>query len=167
VLERRHLLHTDLVGELGDQGHVAERGAPGPNAVERGRQLAQPARQTHAVGARLPGHGAVIAQPGGCAATPIRQGSVGAIKTVEAAEEFGFEPIGSPPDADQIFAQRVGGQPVNGLVDECIDRLIDMVTGIRNGERFHDHILPNICSLPHVRNTDKRCPSRGYSHSRQ
>ena len=54
-----------------------------------------------AVRARLPGHGAVIAHPGRGAATPVRQGAVGAIKTVEAAQELGFKPVGGPPDGDQ------------------------------------------------------------------
>ncbi len=37
ALERRHLLHADVVGKVGDHGHVAEGGAPGPGAVEGGR----------------------------------------------------------------------------------------------------------------------------------
>jgi hypothetical protein len=31
---------------------------------------------------------------------------------------------------------------VDGLIDECINNLIETVSRIRNGERFHDRIVP-------------------------
>ena len=137
VLQRRHLLHTDVIGELGDHGHVAQGGATGPGAVETGRQLAERARQPDAGRARLPGHGAVIAYPGRGAARPVRQCAVGAIEAVQATEELGLEAIGSPPEVDEILAQRLGREAVDGLADERIDCLGQTLSGIRYGERFH------------------------------
>ena len=51
VLEGRQLRHADILGEVGDHGHVAEGGAPGTSAVERGRQLSQGPGQVDAVAA--------------------------------------------------------------------------------------------------------------------
>ncbi len=137
VLQRGHLLDADLSGELGDHAHVAQGGAPGTGAVERGRELAEGAGQTDAGGARLPGQGAVIAHPGRGAARPVRQRTVGAIEAVKATQELGLEAIGSPPDGDQVVAQRVGREAVDGLADECIHGLGQPLSGIRYGERFH------------------------------
>ena len=72
-----------------------------------------------------------------------------AIKAVQAADELGFEPIDRPPDVDQVLGQSVCRDPVDELVDECIDSLIDTVSRIRHRERFHEYIVPNICSSGH------------------
>ena len=96
ALQRRHLLHADVLGEVGDHGHVGERGATGPGAVQRGRQLAQGPRQVHAVGGRLHGHAAARAQPGHRAHPAVGRGSMGTIEAVQAAHELRLEPIASP-----------------------------------------------------------------------
>ena len=137
VLQQRHLLHPDVIGELGDHGHVAQRGATGTGAVERGRELAERARQPDAVRARVPGHGAVIAYPGRGAARPVRQRSVGAIEAVQATQKLGLEAIGSPTDGDEVVAQRLRREVVDGLADECIHGLSQTLSRIRYGERFH------------------------------
>jgi hypothetical protein len=90
-----------------------------------------------------------------------------AIKAVKATEELGPETIGGPLDFDEIFAERVCRDVVDGLIDECINNLVETVSRIRNGERFHAHILPNIRSPPYGFNTDKRGSWTGYSHLRQ
>ncbi len=93
VLERSHLLDADILGEVGDHGHVAERGATGTSAVEGGRQLAQGPGQVDAVGGGLRGHAAGGSQPGHRAHATVGQRSVSAIKAVEAADALGFETI--------------------------------------------------------------------------
>ena len=40
---------------------------------------------------------------------------MGAIEAVQAPEELGFEPIDRPPDVDQILAERVGRELIDGL----------------------------------------------------
>jgi hypothetical protein len=62
---------------------------------------------------------------------------VRAIKAVKATEELGLEAIGGPLDVDQICAQRVCRDVVDGLIDECIDRRVHSVSRIRHRERFH------------------------------
>ena len=132
---------------MGDHGHVAEGGATGTGAVERGRQLAQRPRQVDAIGGRLPGHAAVRSQPGHGAHPAIGLRAVSAVKAVHAADELCFEAIDRAPDVDQILGQSVRRDSVDGLVDECIDGVMHTVARIRDGERFHCHIVPNICSL--------------------
>jgi len=147
ALERRHLLNPDIVGEVGDHGHVAERGATGAGAVERGRQLAERPGQVHAVGRRLGCHAAAMSQPGHRGHPAVGLGSVRPMKAVQAADELGFEPVDRPPDVDQIRTQGVGRDLVDGLVDEGIDSVIETVACMRHRERFHRHSVPNICSL--------------------
>ena len=65
---------------------------------------------------------AATAQPGHRAHPAVGQRAVRAIKAVQAPEELGFEPIDRPPDVDQVLAQRVRREIVDGLVDERIDR---------------------------------------------
>ena len=149
VLERRHLGHADILGEVGDHGHVGEGGAPGPGAVQRGRQLAERPRQVDAIGGRLHGHAAVRAQPGHRAHPAIGPGSMGAIKAVQAAHELRLEPIHVPPDVDEVRAESMGRGTIDGLVDERIDSVIETVARNRHGQRVHCHIVPNICSLWH------------------
>ena len=72
-----------------------------------------------------------------------------AIEAVQAAEELGFEPIDRPPDVDQILAQGVGRDTIDGLVDECIDSLLHTASRLRDRERFHSYIVPNTCSSRH------------------
>jgi hypothetical protein len=62
---------------------------------------------------------------------------VRAIEAVKATEKLGFEAIGSAPDGDQVLAERVGRERVDGLGDECIHGLVQTVSRIRYGERFH------------------------------
>jgi hypothetical protein len=99
------------------------------------------------VGARLPGHGAVITQPGGRAPAAVGQRSVGAIKAVEATEELCFEPIGSAPDADDVCTLRVRREGIDALVDECVHSVLQTRDRIRDREGFHAQIIPNICSV--------------------
>jgi hypothetical protein len=88
---------------------------------------------------------------------------VGAIKAVQAAEELCFEPIDGSPDVDQVIGQRVGRDRVDGLVDECIDSVLHTVARVRDRERFHGNIVPNICSSQHG-----QCGSgAGYGHFQQ
>src|SRR6202035_1103380 len=37
-------------------------------------------------------------------------------------------------------------EPLDGLVDECVDSLIQTVSRLRDRERFHAPIVPNTCS---------------------
>jgi hypothetical protein len=117
--------------------------------------------QTHADGACLPSHGAVITQPGRGAATPVGQRSVAAIEAVQAAERLGVDTIGNPLEVDQIIAECVSRETVERLIDVSIDGRVQRLSRIGDRERFHEHIVPNICSPPYRRNrgfnTDKRC----------
>ena len=69
-----------------------------------------------------------------------------AIKAVQAPEELCFESIDRSPDIDQILAQGVGRELIDGLVDQTIDGVTETVSRIRDCERFHGQIIPNICS---------------------
>ncbi len=137
ALEGRHLRHADLLGEMGDHRHVGERGTPGPGAVQRGRQLAQRPRQVHPVGGRLHGHAAARAQPGHRAHPALGGGSMPTIKAVQAADELRLEAIDGPADLDQVGAERVGRDPVDGLVDERIDGRTHTVARLRYRDRLH------------------------------
>jgi hypothetical protein len=65
---------------------------------------------------------------------------------VQAADELSFESIDRATNVDQIGAQLVRRDSVDGLADECIDILTETLFDSRHRERFHAHILPNICS---------------------
>jgi hypothetical protein len=71
------------------------------------------------------------------------------MEAMQATDELGLEPIDGPPNVDQVRAQGVCRELVDGLADECIDSVIDTVSRIRYGEGFHWHIVPNTCSLQH------------------
>jgi hypothetical protein len=62
---------------------------------------------------------------------------VRAIEAVKATEKLGFEAIGSAPDGNQVLAQRVRRERVDGLGDECVHSLVQTLSRIRYGERFH------------------------------
>jgi hypothetical protein len=62
---------------------------------------------------------------------------VGTIKASQAAQALGLEAIDQPPDVDHILAQRVRRQPLDGLGDEGISRLIETFLRSRYCERFH------------------------------
>ena len=146
LLERGHLRHPDVLGEVGDHGDVAEGGATGTGAVERGRELAQGPGQVDAVGGRLHGHAAAGSHPRHRAHPAGGDRSVRAIKAVQAPEELGFEPIDGAPEVDQILAQRVRRELIDGLVNQPIDGVIETLARIRDREGFHSRIIPNICS---------------------
>ena len=59
------------------------------------------------------------------------------MKAMQAAEELCFEPIDRLPDVDQVLAQGVCREIVNGPVDECIDGVMDAVSRLRDREGFH------------------------------
>jgi hypothetical protein len=91
----------------------------------------------HAVGRRLHRHAAVRSQPGHRAHPAVGQRSLSAMKAVQATDELCFESIDRPPDIDQVRAQGVCRETVDGLVDECIDSLIHTVSCMGYRERFH------------------------------
>jgi len=144
-----HLLEADVIGEVGDHGHVAEGGAPGTGTVERGRQLAKRPGQVDAIRRRLDRHAAAASQPGRRRPSAIGLRATSGMEAMQATERLGLEPIDRPPDVDHVLTQRVCGEPVDGFTDKRIDRLLQTASRIRDGERFHAHILPNICSSPH------------------
>ena len=76
---------------------------------------------------------------------------MGAIEAVQATEELGFEAIGSPPEVDEILAQRLGREAVDGLADERIDCLGQTLSGIRYGERFHTEYYTKHLFAAHAR----------------
>jgi hypothetical protein len=80
------------------------------------------------------------------------------MKAVQTTEALGFEPIDLPPHVDDVRAQLECRDPVDGLVDECVDSVMQTGPRVRDRERFHGHILPNICSPPYGPNTDKVVP---------
>jgi hypothetical protein len=59
------------------------------------------------------------------------------MKAVQAADELRFEPVDSTPDVDQVRAQSVGRDIVDGLVDESFHGVMQTVSRIRYCERFH------------------------------
>ncbi|MGA7988150.1 MAG: hypothetical protein WCB51_07110 [Candidatus Dormiibacterota bacterium] len=67
----------------------------------------------------------------------IRVRSMTAIEAVQAAEKLGFEAIGGPSDVDKVGAQSVCRDMLDRLIDECINRRVQMVFRIRDRERFH------------------------------
>ena len=77
------------------------------------------------------------------------------MKAVQATEALGFEAIDGPPDVDHVLAQCVGGEGVDGLVDQRIDGLVQTVSHRRYGERFHTQYC-----IKHlfVHSTDNVCP---------
>ncbi len=149
ALERRHMLDADVLGEVGNLGHVAQGGTTCTGAVERCRKLAQRPCKVHAVGSGFSGHGAVIAHPGGGVHPAISKGSVGAIEAAQTTQALGFKAIDRPADVDHVRAECVRREPVDGLLDECINRRMHGVFRVRDRERFHAQIVPNTCSHAH------------------
>jgi hypothetical protein len=70
-------------------------------------------------------------------ARPTESGSAGVPHAVEAEPS-----AGGSPDVDQVLAQGVGRDTIDGLVDECINSLSHTVSRIRDRERFHCDIVP-------------------------
>src|SRR3984957_19839511 len=150
-LHWRHLLHADIAREVGDHRHVAEGGATRPGAVERGRHLAQGPCQVLAVGGSLSGHAAAMAQPGDRAQAAIVLPTPLVVKAVEAAQELSLEPIDRPPHVDHVLPEGERGEAVDGLTNECLDRLGEPPLRIRYCSRYHTKEYSNVCSTPYGR----------------
>jgi hypothetical protein len=147
---------------VADHGHVAEGGAPDTGTVQGRRELAEDARQVDAIGGRLHGH-PTASQPGhrGPAALGLR--AVVGVKAIQATDQLCFEAIDRPVEVDHVVAQFMCRESVDRLTDECIDSLIQTLPHIGDGERFHAHILPNLCSPSYGHSTDKRASPLVYA----
>ncbi len=66
---------------------------------------------------------------------------------MQATQAVGLESIDGETHLDDVGAQFGGRDTVDGLIHECVDSITEALSGIRDGARFHAHILPNICSL--------------------
>ena len=117
-----------------------------------------------AVRGRLHGHAAAGSHPGHRAHPASGHRSMGAIEAVQAPEELGFEAIDRAPDVDQILAQRVRREVIDGLADQCVDGVIETVSS-PPGSRT----LPCTDYTKHLfaHATDNQVPWVGYSHFRQ
>jgi hypothetical protein len=82
------------------------------------------------------------------------------MKAVEATKALCLETIDRPRDVDQILAENLGRETIDGLTDECIDNVIEPLSNIGDHERFHVHIVPNICSSLYGSSTDNVCPDQ-------
>ena len=153
-----------VLGEVGDHGHVAEGGASRTGAVEGSRELAEGSRQVDAIGGCLHGH-AAASQPGDRGAPALGLRAVNSVEAMQATEQLCFESIDGPVDVDDVRAQLACGNTFDGLVDECIDNVMQPLSNIGDGAGFHAHILPNICSPLHGFNTDNVVPGRVIANS--
>ena len=118
ALERLDLLDADIFREVGDHGHVGEGGATGTSAVQRRRQLAQGLGQVHAVHRRPGRHAAMGAHPGHRGAAAIGLRSALGVEAMQATDELCFKTIHGAPDVDQVLAEGLRRERIDGLVDE-------------------------------------------------
>ena len=82
---------------------------------------------------------------------------MGTIKAMQAAHELRLEAIDRPPHIDEVRAEGMGRDPVDGLVDERVDRRIHMASRLRYRERLHTQY----CSKHlFVHDTDNAVPRR-------
>jgi hypothetical protein len=144
-----HLLDTDGSREVADHHYIGEGGATGASTVERGRHLAERPGQMHAICGRFRGQPAGASQPRHRGASAIGLRAAVDMKALQATQALCFESVDGKADIDNVGAQFGCREAVNRLTNECVDAITQALSGIRDGARFHAHILPNIRSPQH------------------